>query len=384
MNRSFEYGTTRVRDLVASVGERDPAGNPRVNGLELNAELLKPTARFWRSFSRRFRISEKFFHYFSHAEVFERVSECAPSDRFQYCIERDRHGEGRLLAVSAPGRQVVDYACVQDLVNRYSGQDVKYSEGVVTSTHVPRSGDQIVKIGGDKFENRFVMSTPIDGYGLPQIHLSLMRAICTNGMIGYSRAFRSEISIGKDPAYGLRRALETYDNDNGYAALWQRFESAQQSWASLRETQDLYSLLIKQEAAAGFGGRSVLADFYKMSGRPHELYGVANLDTFSVKRQALLPTKCRVYDLLNFAGELATHRANVLTSRNLQAYIGNLISDEYDLEGTAEKVIEFQDFFVRSDSASGNENRQTGEDGKSVPGNPGDSEVISREDKSVA
>lgn len=87
-----------------------------------------------------------------------------------------------------------------------------------------------------------------------------------------------------------------------------------------------------------------------MTGRPHELYGVANLDTFSVKRQRLLPTRCRVYDLINFASELATHRADPHAALLLQAYIGTLISDEFDLEGTAEKVNEFQDFFVRPDS----------------------------------
>ena len=90
----------------------------------------------------------------------------------------------------------------------------------------------------------------------------------------------------------------------------------------------------------------ILKRFYKMSGRPHELYGIANLDAFSQKRQRVLPTKCRVYDLLNFASEVATHQSSPEAGLKLQAYIGDLVSDEYDMEGTAEKVKDFQDFFV--------------------------------------
>jgi len=34
----------------------------------------------------------------------------------------------------------------------------------------------------------------------------------------------------------------------------------------------------------------------------------------------------------------------------MQACIGTLISDEYDLEGTAETATEFADFFVQSEN----------------------------------
>ena len=91
----------------------------------------------------------------------------------------------------------------------------------------------------------------------------------------------------------------------------------------------------------------ILKRFYEITGRPDELYGIANLDAFSVKRQRMLPAKCRVYDLLNFASEVATHQTTSRDSLQLQAYIGSLVSDEYDMEGTANKVGDFQDFFVR-------------------------------------
>jgi hypothetical protein len=41
------------------------------------------------------------------------------------------------------------------------------------------------------------------------------------------------------------------------------------------------------------------------------------------------------------------HRAPSTDARTrLQAYIGTLVSDEYDLEGTAAQVPEFQDLFL--------------------------------------
>ena len=88
------------------------------------------------------------------------------------------------------------------------------------------------------------------------------------------------------------------------------------------------------------------AELDRLAGDLHALYGMANLDGLSPKRQRVLPAKCRVYDLLNFASEIATHRATQDGRMRLQAYIGTLVSDEYDLEGTAEKVPEFKDLFL--------------------------------------
>ena len=99
-----------------------------------------------------------------------------------------------------------------------------------------------------------------------------------------------------------------------------------------------------------------MRDFYRMTGNLNELYGLANLDALSNKRQRVLPARCRVYDLLNFASEIATHHSTPEGARSMQACIGTLISDEYDLEGTAETATEFADFFVQKfASANGKE-----------------------------
>jgi hypothetical protein len=194
------------------------------------------------------------------------------------------------------------------------------------------------------------METPVDGYGNPRIYLSLLRLVCSNGMVGYAPTFRSEIRVGREVMYSIARALESYDNGEGYAALRQRFESAQTSWASVNEANKLYRALVKLRTAGSLTP-TVLNDFYQVTGNLNELYGLANLDALSVKRQRVLPARCRVYDLLNFTSELATHHADPWASRALQAHIGQLISDEYDMEGTAEKMRDFNDFFITSEEA---------------------------------
>src|SRR5438445_155010 len=95
---------------------------------------------------------------------------------------------------------------------------------------------------------RAVGRTALDGYGRPSVYLSLLRLVCSNGAVGYSPAFRSELSVGRGDdgvAFALTRVLDGFNNEDGYAALRQRFESAAKSWASVNEAQKLYKLLAR-------------------------------------------------------------------------------------------------------------------------------------------
>lgn len=352
MQSTFDYGLTRVREIrIVQLEPAPPGRKPEVLKLALNGTAMTPTARFWRSFFHRFGISDNVFRYFSPTEVFQRIAEVV-DDHVRFCVEHPRKGGPRLLAVSNPARPLIRHGELNDLLTRYDGMDLAYGEGVISSTHRPRSGDCTFELAGDRFQHRFVMETPIDGFGHPKIYLSFLRMVCTNGAIGYARAFRSDISLGKEMDHCLRRALESFDNGDGYAALRQRFESAQSSWASVHECLQLYRPLLRlyQSArdaeAEKMGG--LLKRFSKLTGNLHEMYGLANLDALSVKRQRVLPARCRVYDLINFASEVATHHVDPQGNRLMQAFIGGLISDEYDMEGTADSLTDFQDFFLES------------------------------------
>ena len=364
MTATFQYGTTRIKDLSVNTVV-DKNGKTQIKEVVLEGEPLEPTKRFWNSLHLRFGFTGNIFRYFSHAEVFNRISEVAANDQVRWCVERNADGRNRLLAVTSPTAALIEHDDLVNLLDKYDSQDLGYSDGVVTSRHAPRM-DSGFSVGGDGFQNRFIISTPIDGFGRPSVYLSLMRLICSNGAVGYSPAFRSELSVGRGNegvAFALTRVLDGFNNEDGYAALRQRFESATKSWASVNEVSKLYKTLARLHSrkevktrtpvkvAGGDGATEcesspLFGSFHKMTGDLTRIYGLASMDTLSVKRQRTLPTACKVYDLLNFASEVATHHATETGNRTMQAYIGDLISGEYDLEGTREQLSDWKDFFI--------------------------------------
>lgn len=363
MGIRFDYGVARIKDLDVRTGP-DRNGKTGVREVLLDGEPLRPSNRFWTSLHLRFGFTSNIFRYFSHPEVFNRISTVAPNDRIRWCVERNDNGEDRLLAVTNPTSALMPHDDLVDLLGRYGTTEIQYGDGVVRSRHTPRMSDTF-HVAGDGFQNKFVLDTPIDGFGRPSVYLSLLRLVCSNGAVGYSPAFRSELSVGKGDdgvVFALTRVLDGFNNEDGFAALRQRFESATRSWASVYEVNRLYKLLarlhnrgeIKGKAALPALGEdgprsSLFHAFHEMTGDLSRIYGLANMDALSVKRQRTLPAACRVYDVLNFASEVATHHATDMGNRLLQAFLGDLISAEYDLEGTVDQFSDWRDFFIGSD-----------------------------------
>ena len=192
-------------------------------------------------------------------------------------------------------------------------------------------------------------------------------------MIGWAKAFRTTLQLGSgddDIRYTLQRALDGFNNDSGFAQMRSRFETAQKSWASLREQQELYKILIRlqndTQLRSGIGfedisgglladvkkedwmkghGSAVLKAFTNMTGDPYEIY-YKDPTAMSSKRQRALPVSCRIFDMLNFATEVATHHVNEDSSRTLQAWVGEMISTDYDLEDSCDHFDDFKDFFI--------------------------------------
>lgn len=362
----FDYGVARIKDLEVRTGP-DRNGKVGVREVLLDGESVQPSNRFWNSLHLRFGFTSNIFRYFSHAEVFNRISEVAPNDRIRWSLERNSTGAPKLLAVTNPTAALMPHDDLMDLLQRYGTSEVQYGDGVVRSRHAPRLNDTF-QVAGDGFQNNFVLDTPIDGFGRPSVYLSLLRLVCSNGAVGYSPAFRSELSVGKGDdgvLFALTRVLDGFNNEDGFAALRQRFEAATRSWASVYEVNRLYKLLarlhnrgeIKGEAALPAFGEdgsrsSLFHSFHEMTGDLTRIYGLANMDALSVKRQRTLPTACRVYDVLNFASEVATHHATEMGNRLVQAFIGDLISSEYDLEGTVDQFSDWRDFFIGSEQTT--------------------------------
>jgi hypothetical protein len=333
----------------AATGRRDNTadGGAQRALVDIDGEHCRVSRRFWKSIFTRYRFGASTFRYFHPEEVFARIRDVSRSDTLRVAIER---GPGRppvALAVSRPDGRAVTIDEVGELAGTHGGSGASYADGVVTCTFTPRSGEKALAIGHDDFANRFTLDVPIDGFGLPRIHVALLRLICENGVVAMHRVFASDIPASRTPLHTLRRAVECYDHGDGFAAIRERFAAAQTSWASVREAHTLYRALVKMKDTGGGHRARVFEDFDRVTGRIQEFYGLTNVDTLPVRRQRLLPVKCRVYDLLNFASEVATHVANQGDVRPLQSWIGTRLADEFDLEGTAGQVPEFADLLVR-------------------------------------
>jgi hypothetical protein len=373
MSQRFEYGLCRIKDIRIATSV-DKNGQTSINHVTVQDRPVRATRRFWSSLHHRFGFTHNIFRYFSHEEVFQRISEVAANDEVRWCIgwnkkARSKEQEtGTLLAVSNPTAGIIKHSDLMGLLKEHQTESFSCSNGTVRSVHSPRSSGTFA-IAGDKFQNKFVLETPVDGFGKPSVYLSLLRLICSNGAIGYAPAFRSELNVGRGGAgtnFALQRVLEGFNNEEGFAALRQRFESASRSWASVHEVNSTYRTLARllgtgglaKEEVGGDGASlpvsrsQVLRSFNKMTGDLAQSYGLANLDALSVKRQRTLPAGCKVYDLLNFASELATHHASDDGQRTLQAYIGGLVGNEFDLEGTAEQFTDWRDFFIGNEGTT--------------------------------
>lgn len=313
--------------------------------IECSHGEFRTTQRFLTSMCSRFRISPAIFHYFKPDEVFERIQITHPQTKVRLTTDRDS-----ALAISGPQKAIVNIETIRMLLASRGKEieDIRYHDGVVTSTH--RMAEAPWEINGDCFEQRFIMETPMDGYGNVNVYLSLLRLVCQNGMIGYNPSFRSEVQLGQNidtPIVPLTRILDSFNNEEGFAALRQRLEVARKSPASVAEVQSLKKALVRSlDFDLGSEAAGIMSRLTQVTGDVSDLYGIASIDSITTKKQRLLPMKCSLYDLINTMTELTTHRRELLQeTRRIHAWIGELVSHEYDLEGTLEDASESPAFY---------------------------------------
>jgi len=421
---NFSYVETTVKDL--KVNSHMKGKKHVVDSVEVEGRPIKSSQRFWTSLQARFGFSKNIFELFDHKETFDRIHDRKPNSELRIAVEHSINNNGepvdRLLAVTNPNKAFVDYDGLMGLLGEREvdvdkidfgdglsrrrpnqpqlsinllGRGVtnntimssssgdggartvaeipplSYHEGIIRSIHTPRNSHEF-PIGGDSFCNRFVMDTPIDGYGLPALYLMLVRTVCTNGAIGYTQMFKSEISLGKKESsydFAIKRALDGFNNEEGFNCLRQRFEMAQKSWASINEVSRVYKSLIKLHSTGDILGVTrletaatsddlitaasspIIKSFNKMTGDLHSAYGLTNLDTLPAKRQRALPTGANMYDLINFTSEVATHYSTPAGARQMQAIIGDLVSAEFDLEDTVSSFPNWTDFLIKDAAA---------------------------------
>ena len=191
---------TFVDGSIGSLSATSPSDDAKGKEVEsrLRDDTLVPTSRFWDSLFRRYRVTKGIFRLFNENEVFRRIHERAGDSRVRFCIEQNEAGQNRLLGVSSPRGAVPQPNSIVEVIKRFDGANLAYSDGVFRSTHIPRADESNFLIGPDAFQRRFVLESPVDGHGSPRTCLALLREICTNGMVAECAAFRSEIRAGDD------------------------------------------------------------------------------------------------------------------------------------------------------------------------------------------
>jgi len=381
METTFEYKTIDVGkigleiiDYIGRVPSRTGVnqaqllhGGKMIRAVVIDDEPIVPTGRFWESLYSKFGLNRTFFKFFDYLEVFKRISD-KTGEKVRVCIEKDASGDKRLLAVTGLNKPVILYDDLMDILQAFHFREgVRYSNGIVSSVHLPTRGSGEFSIGGDKFSNRFVMHTPVDGYGQPNIYLSLLRWVCSNGAIGFANSFKTALALGQGSdsiKFTLRRALEAFSNEEGYSMLRDRFEASMRSWASVREQQDLYRLMLRlqgdhtlqnnadkvsrfrKEDLDHSLSNALLKAYDRTTGNPFDLYKISDPNLMGQKKQRTLSVSCKVYDLINFATELATHHVNEENSRRLQAWVGQMLSGDFDLEDSCDQFDDWREVFL--------------------------------------
>jgi len=373
---TFEYREVVPADLGVKAktyevkAEGVPPKVPEVSEITLRGEVLSPSDRFWCSVWSRYQVTQTIFRYFTHREVFDRISRTV-SRPVRLCIQRtpyveDSRWEGQVaLGVSSPGTKKVYFDDAVAALGRLSPEGMDYRAGTMVSLHSPERGG-LLEAGPDSYSMKFQLEIPVDGYGMPVVIPLLSREGSGTCIAGDASVFRSGVTVGKKDSVvdTICRVVESYSNEEAFSAMQQRMTSAQRSYASLLEALSFLRLLksllqgdfrlsfIANMFAAGDSTpprAAALASFWDLVGDMRAQYGVAQLASISEKRMRAIPVRCTVYELLCLASELATHQLTGKAVALMNKFTGAMISREYDLEESKTEFGEFEDFVsVRS------------------------------------
>lgn len=328
------------------------------------------TDKFWQTFCMHVGLSRNAFDYFNFDEVFNRVSD-RKQNNVRLTFENFRQandtlGSGKLLSVTNPLKPLLHTDEAQALIQKYGGTGVVYNNGKCGASFncpFPMEFDLFGR-HDEKFRSKFYLEMPLDGYGLPASYLQLLRVICTNGVVAMSKAFRTYFSLGANDTTLmpiLDRAIEAFNNEEGFHAFKDRLEKAGKSWASLRELMDLTKAITAGAVADAWGlpqRQRILNQLDVASGRPFLLYGITNANEPSPARMRSIPVQITLYDLITFASELDTHQFKSMRAHNcINSWLGNLLTGEYDLENSKEDSPDFNAYFFDNTAALAKANR---------------------------
>lgn len=346
---------TSLRDITMELSDPEPNKRRDVKNLIVGGSRVQYTDRFGTTLASMLGQSRSVYNLFEPAEVIERALYRGAKDKIRVSVMETKQGESIALAAVRPKAHVVPVEKYAELLadQGVDLMNVGFHNGIITTTHNP-SLPMGFEVGGDEMTSKFVLQMPVDGYGSASSFLALIRAICANLGIMMTPAFRTDISLGdgkNDALPTIGRFFGAFNNEEGFNAAAERLKSA----ATTRASLDEYHKIQKQLHKIGAGGHADgvgaaawnkldMADgsplsayettraLAELAGPIGEKFGFATLDQVAAKTRRQLPTDMSVYDLFNFTTEVATHYANEGARRTLNAALGTMLTEPFDLE----------------------------------------------------
>ncbi len=361
--QAFNYHVASLKELKAVKAEdydnsQKPGTKKNLGRVEIEfrGERYSTSPRFWNSLATRVNIGVSVFNIMDYQEFFDRVSSIGKLQNARL-VEDAR--KKQLLGISDGHMGLVRFNELVSVLSNRDATDVEYHDGIVSSTHTLPNAPGL-DIAGEEFVPKIVVETPIDGFGDPNIFLSMMRLVCSNGVIARSTAFRTRVQLARtqgssSAGFQLARVFDSFSNDEGFDALAERLQTSRTTWLSLNEAHRIYEAIA--HIRAGQSHTNALTTFNRLTGDLTTKYGIVSLDQLSRKMRAAFATECTIYDAINFTTELATHKLHAqndaVAVKKLHGAVGTVVSnrDGFDLEGVDTEVLrgkKYPDYYMQT------------------------------------
>lgn len=297
-------------------------------GLSYKGDRFALTDRFTKSLAHELDVPYKVFDLFSPEEVMERAAKVCRGLQLRLTLDHRRRkvlGLTEKRGVPVPVRHIV-----RTLRDDHRLRELEYRDGVIEGRLDMGEGWEVPRDGEYRLNVR--CRIPVDGCGSPEMNLSTWRLVCENGAVAEAPIFRTKMEIQDNDGGHFQRLLRSFSNPDGVELLQERMEQAASTRASVAELFKLENV-IRKVVESGRDQTKLRDRLHQTAVSPCLRYGVTDLSKIGEKRRPLLPVDCSVSDLLNFASEIATHHADLLTDvRPLHGFAGALLAKGFDLE----------------------------------------------------
>ena len=328
-----EYNRNNYHELIdrfdyetVGLGELEPViENNAVKRVRIGGESFAASKRFMRTLMTLFGFSENLFQYFSPEELIERILERRKDTEIRICIDR---GSRLMQGVIRPEESGMPLG----LVCRTLTDDKRFSKmtyspesaSIEAELKLPNDWD----IPSDSHYGTFLnIRYPVDDVSVPMIALGIVRQVCSNGLVARRRCFETALIVEKNQGTHLRQLLGSFNNRNGFDALRERLQVAQETKASVNEY--LAAVNAVQKCIDNY--EPVVNRMDAVAGMPEEVYGHTRLDAIRARYRKELPVAASIMDLINILTELATHY-EVKNKDYLYTFVTGMLAAEFDLE----------------------------------------------------